>query len=85
MSTLQHKMREILGVKRDLGLFKNPYIPEIIDPRAIINEHIPLTLEAAHKSIILLENKNSILPLDLKNSSLTKIALIGPYSDILNY
>ena len=85
ISTLQHKMREILGVKYDLGLFDNPYIPESIDPYAIVDEHVPLTLEAAHKSIVLLENKNSILPLDLKSSNVTKIALIGPYSDILNY
>lgn len=85
MSTLHHKMREILGVKYDLGLFENPYIPESIDPYAIVNDHIPLTLEAAHKSIVLLENKNSTLPLNLQNSDNGKIALIGPYSDILNY
>jgi hypothetical protein len=85
MSTLRQKMREILGVKYDLGLFDNPYIPKSIDPYAIVNEHIPLTLEAAHKSIVLLENQDSTLPLDLQNSNYRRIAVIGPYSDILNY
>jgi hypothetical protein len=78
-------MREILGVKYDLGLFDNPYIPESIDPYAIVDEHVPLTLEAAHKSIVLLENKGAILPLNLYSSKYNKIALIGPYSDILDY
>lgn len=78
-------MRRILGVKYDLGLFDNPYIPDEIDPYELIDEHVPLTLEAAHKSIVLLENKNSMLPLDLGDSSLNKLAIVGPYSDILNY
>ncbi|KAK4497026.1 hypothetical protein PRZ48_011475 [Zasmidium cellare] len=83
LETLKQKMRRILSVKYDLGLFSNPYIPESTDPEAIVDEHIPLTLEAAHKSIVLLENRNSTLPLNPKTSE--KIALIGPFSDILNY
>ncbi|KAF2170658.1 glycoside hydrolase family 3 protein [Zasmidium cellare ATCC 36951] len=83
LSTLKQKMRRILGVKYDLGLFSNPYIPDDTDPEAIVEDHIPLTLEAAHKSIVLMENRNSTLP--LKANSKEKIALVGPYSDILNY
>lgn len=76
-------MRRILGIKYDLGLFENPYIPESTDPEALVEEHIPLTLEAAHKSIVLLENRNSTLPLNPTTKN--KIALIGPFSDMLNY
>lgn len=76
-------MRRFLGVKWDLGLFSNPYIPEDIDAEALTTEHIPLTLEAAQKSIVLLENRNNTLPLHAQNCG--KIALIGPFSDILNY
>jgi beta-glucosidase-like glycosyl hydrolase len=72
-------------VKWDLGLFNDPYIPENIDPFDLVDQHVPLTLEAAHKSIVLLENKNAFLPLDASNAGLRKIALIGPFSDILNY
>lgn len=78
-------MREILGVKYDLGLFDNPYIPETIDPYALVDQHVPLTLEAAQKSIVMLENKDSTLPLNLNDGSISKLAIIGPYSDILNY
>ncbi|KXT08453.1 hypothetical protein AC579_5618 [Pseudocercospora musae] len=83
LDTLREKMRRILGVKYDLGLFDNPYIPDDIDATELTKEHVPLALEAALKSIVLLENKNSCLPLDPTSSK--KIALIGPYSDNLNF
>ena len=85
MSTLQKKVRQILTVKQDLGLFDDPYIPENIDPDALTQEPIPLTLEAAHKSIVLLENRNSTLPLSLEDGKLRKLALIGPFADTSNY
>lgn len=85
MSTLQEKMRRILGVKYDLGLFDNPYIPESIDAEALTAQHVPLTLEAAQKSIVLLENHNATLPLDATHSPYKKLALIGPFIDQLNY
>ena len=78
-------MHRILGVKYDLGLFDDPYIPDDINSYQLINDHVPLTLEAAHKSIVLLENKNSILPINLDEGKVRKLGLIGPYSDILNY
>ena len=85
LTTLQDKVRRVLGVKYDLGLFDNPYIPEDIDPIALTEQHVPLTLEAAQKSIVLLENRNSTLPLSTSDRSLRKLALIGPFSDTLNY
>ena len=85
LSTLQDKMRRILGVKYDLGLFDNPYIPDDIDPDELTAQHVPLTLEAAQKSIVLLENRGSILPLNLADVEMKKLALIGPFSDIVNY
>lgn len=83
LSLLQEKVRRILGVKYDLGLFGDPYIPESIDPLDLVDEHVPLTLEAARKSIVMLENKNDTLPLDI--SSIGKLAVIGPFGDLLNY
>jgi len=85
LSLLQEKVRRILGVKYDLGLFEYPFIPEDIDPDALTDQHVPPTLEAARKSIVLLENKNGVLPLDVKGSDVKKYALVGPFSDILNY
>ncbi|RFU81651.1 glycoside hydrolase family 3 [Trichoderma arundinaceum] len=81
LKTLQSHVRKILGVKWDLGLFKNAYIPDHIDPLSIVANHQDIALEAAHKSIILLKNDNSTLPL---NPSKAKIALIGPFADTIN-
>jgi len=84
LATLEGKMRRILGVKYDLGLFHDPYIGEDVDPDALTASHTPLTLEAAQKGIVLLENRNSTLPLSTDWSGKT-VALIGPFGDILNY
>ncbi|KKY13783.1 putative glycoside hydrolase family 3 protein [Diplodia seriata] len=85
LSTLQAHVRKILGVKYDLGLFSDAYISSDIDPQAIVDSHVPLTLEAAQKSLVLLENRNSTLPLRPAEQKIKKIALIGPFGDMLNY
>ncbi|KAJ7584971.1 glycoside hydrolase family 3 protein [Mycena floridula] len=85
LSTLQAHARRVLSVKYDLGLFDNPFIPSDIDSAALTESHIPLTLEAAHKSIVLLENRNSTLPLDPSSQGIQKIALVGPFADTLNF
>ncbi|KAF2137510.1 glycoside hydrolase family 3 protein [Aplosporella prunicola CBS 121167] len=85
LTTLQSHVRKILEVKYDLGLFDNPYIPGDIDPNKLTADHVSLTLEAAQKSIVLLENRNNTLPLKPTEQNIQKIALIGPFSDILNY
>lgn len=82
---LKDKVRKVLGVKYDLGLFDNPYIADEVDPYQITLDHIPLTLESAQKSIVLLENRNQTLPLSVEDGSSRTIALIGPYGDTLNY
>jgi len=43
-------------------------------------KHRELALKAAHKSIVLLSNKDGLLPLD--KTRLTKIAVIGPHADL---
>lgn len=83
--TLRSLARRVLGVKYDLGLFDNRFIPDDVDSQAITASHVPLTLEAAQKSIVLLENRNETLPLNPKEQGISRIALIGPYSDIFNY
>ena len=85
LSRLQSQVRRILAVKYDLGLFDIPLIPEHIDSQRLTEHHVPLTLEAAQKSIVLLENKNKTLPIKPAEQKVTKIALIGPFSDTLNY
>ena len=68
-----------------MGLFENRFISDDVDPHEITASHIPLTLEAAQKSIVLLENRNSTLPLYPTKQGIQKIALIGPFGDTFNY
>lgn len=82
LGTLQDHVGRILNVKYDRGLFDDPYVSDNVDPDALTDSHVALTLEAAHKSIVLLENKDSMLPLDLPSG---KLATVGPFSNILNY
>ncbi|KAJ4177933.1 hypothetical protein NW755_013542 [Fusarium falciforme] len=85
LATLQKRVRKILEAKYDLGLFHNPYLPEGVDPNAITLSHIPLALEAARRSIVLLENRNRTLPIRPSEQRINKIALVGPFVDLFNY
>lgn len=85
LSTLQSRVQSVLSVKWDLGLFDDPFISPHIDPVQIVKDNRGLTLEAAQKSIVLLENRNSTLPLRTIEQRIPRIALIGPFTDVLNY
>ncbi|KAI1865549.1 uncharacterized protein JN550_008306 [Neoarthrinium moseri] len=85
LATIQSHVRKILGVKWDLGLFEDPYLSADLDPVVVAEKNRDLTLEAAQKSIVLLENRDFTLPLRPNEQNLSRIALIGPFSDTLNY
>jgi beta-glucosidase len=71
-------VRRILKIKFKLGLFDHPeyYKPALSKKPSL--EALELAKEAAKKSVVLLENKNSLLPLAKDAGS---IALIGPLAD----
>jgi beta-glucosidase len=65
-----------LGMFDPAEMVKYAQIPyEVVDSK----ENKALALEAARKSIVLLENKNNILP--LKKENLKTVAVIGPNAD----
>ncbi len=72
----------ILETKVRMGLFENPYIdesriPEVLnDPR-----HQQAARTAVRRSVVLLRNENSLLPLDKTGKQIKSIAVIGPLSD----
>lgn len=71
----------VLTVKFDLGLFEAP-LPDAAAARAAVRtpDHAALALEAARESIVLLQNRGGLLPLDPQGT--LRLAVIGPNADI---
>lgn len=74
-NAIDEAVGRVLRAKFELGLFENPYV----DPEKAAywnghKSHRELARVAASKSMVLLQNKNEVLPLD---KSLQKAALIG--------
>lgn len=79
-ATVDDAVRRMLRNKFELGLFENPYV----DPDAAVKivqspEHRAIALETARKSIVLLKNQNSFLPL---SKNVGSIALIGSDANV---
>ena len=67
----------LLRWKFRMGLFESPFVdPDEADRTAKNPANVTLAREAAGKSAVLLQNNNSILPLD--PSARSRIAVIGP-------
>jgi beta-glucosidase len=76
---LNNSVRRILRVKYDLGLFDDPYKycnEERAKSKVFTNSNLEIARDMARKSIVLLKNEASILPLQF--SKYKEIALIGP-------
>jgi beta-glucosidase len=75
---IDRAVSNVLKTKFQLGLFENPYTEEHIEHiKAVYNnpENKKIARELARKSIVLLKNDKSLLPL---NTNFRKIAVIGP-------
>ena len=69
----------VLRMKFEMGLFEHPYVnPKSATKVVRSEEHIRLAHKVAQSSIVLLKNKNSILPL---NKKIKKVAVVGPNAD----
>jgi beta-glucosidase len=77
MAVVDEAVRRVLRVKFALGLFEHPYptAPEVL---TAVPEHRPFVRQAASESLVLLQNRNSVLPIA---ASVKNIALIGPLAD----
>src|SRR3984885_11841031 len=71
MTVVDEAVRRVLRVKFALGLFDHPFTegPEVT---GAVAEHRPLALRAAEESLVLLQNKDGLLPL---NAAAKRIAL----------
>ncbi len=77
-SYIDDAVKRILRIKFRLGLFDDPYkyCSEKREKEFIgTEEHIEISRDIARKSIVLLKNKENLLPLDKK---INKLAIIGP-------
>lgn len=72
IETVDRAVERILRVKMWLGLFDHPYV-EFPESDDLSEDNKSLALEAAEKSIVLLKNKDDLLPLPID----TKISIIG--------
>lgn len=78
VAVIDEACRRVLRQKFALGLFDDRRYTDLESGTAIIGcaDHHTTALEAAVQSLVLLENKNNLLPLDA--SKLKRIAVIGP-------
>ncbi|WP_263225694.1 beta-glucosidase BglX [Pseudomonas alabamensis] len=80
---LDQAVREVLGAKYEMGLFKDPYLrigQAKDDPKNVHADdrlHRQAARDVARRSLVLLENRDQTLP--LKKAS--TIALVGPLAD----
>ncbi len=78
-ATLDSRVRDVLRVKFELGLFDNPYKGSMAETSTVHSaEHKAVSKRAALESIVLLKNESGMLPLD---KSIRRIAVIGPNAD----
>ncbi len=81
MQDIDRAVSGVLYVKFRLGLFENPYTDaKLQKERYHCEKHQNLALESAHKSIVLLQNENNVLPL---SDNVKRIAVIGEMADKL--
>jgi len=78
MAQINDSVRRILRVKFRAGLFEHPYVdPTQADAAQLRPDAVAAERSAAAKSMVLLKNDNSALPLDASKS----VAVIGPLGD----
>lgn len=78
MKLIDEAVLRILDLKKEVGLFENPYkgASTIREQELVRSQaHLDEALEIAKESVVLLEN-NGILPLNKK----MKVAIVGPYA-----
>lgn len=81
MSIVDTAVERVLRMKKRGGVFTDPYADGAEADALTGNaEARSVALEAAHKAAVLVKNEGDALPLD--KSSLTRVAIVGPNSDI---
>ena len=78
VETIDNAVRNILTLKFRLGLFENPYVEEGLDRKvAYAPEHLAAAKQCALESVILLQNRDNVLPL----KGVETLLVTGPMAD----
>lgn len=81
IAIIDRAVERVLRMKKRGGVFDDPFADgEEADALTGNAEARAIALEAAHKAAVLVKNENNALPLD--KASLTRVAVIGPNSDV---
>ncbi|MBE2216548.1 MAG: glycoside hydrolase family 3 C-terminal domain-containing protein [Opitutaceae bacterium] len=80
MEVVDARVRDVLRVKFQLGLFDRPYVADPAAAESIVRApaHLELARRAARESIVLLKNDARTLPL---NRELRRVLVAGPLAD----
>ncbi|WP_316837746.1 glycoside hydrolase family 3 N-terminal domain-containing protein [Pedobacter nutrimenti] len=78
MSVVDLRVKEVLKVKFEIGLFDHPFVENVKAADQIVHtkDARNIALQAAREGIVLLKNKDNLLPLNPEK--LKNIAIIGP-------
>ncbi|WP_372946030.1 glycoside hydrolase family 3 protein [Muriicola sp.] len=78
MERIDDAVRRILTQKFRLGVFENPFPDASLIPQIGIQAHRDVARQAVRESLVLLKNKEHILPLD---KNIPKIVVVGEHGD----
>lgn len=78
LSVVDEAVRRVLRIKFEAGLFEHPYADPKREPSDILTtQNLDTARKMALESMVLLQNKNNVLPLNRKQT----VAVIGPLAD----
>jgi beta-glucosidase len=83
IEVIDKAVARVLKSKFELGLFETPLVnPEIADGIVRCQEHKDLAYKVAAKSMVLLKNKDNVLP--LKKGRINRLGVFGPGANVLS-
>lgn len=78
-TVVNNAVYSLLSLKQQLNLFRLPYVENSKNKRTYSKEHLKTAYDLAHESVVLLKNKNSILP--LSKNQVKNLLIVGPLSN----
>ncbi|HKJ34372.1 MAG TPA: glycoside hydrolase family 3 N-terminal domain-containing protein, partial [Balneolales bacterium] len=82
MSRINDAVRRILRVKFQMKLFQHPYTDKSLTAQIGSDAHRELARQAVRESMVLLKNKNNVLPI---SKNIKKLFVAGSHADNLGY